>query len=123
GSVVARYRPAGAGDLAYVALCGPVREGAVTGVGQGAGLLGGVYHPFQMYDDPTRPLRVEGFTLPPDVTLGRMRGRMDLRAVLACRHNLGAADFDAYYGKALSLIASRQAVRAFRLDLEPAAAR
>jgi hypothetical protein len=123
GSVVARYRPAAPGDLGYVALCGPVREGAVTGVGQFAGLLGGVYHPYQMYEDPTQPLRIEGFALPPDVTLGRLRGRMDLRSAIACRGELGARDFDAYYGKALSLIASNRAVRAFRLEQEPAAAR
>src|SRR5262245_9068387 len=61
GSVTSRYRPAAPGALGYVALCGPVKEGAVTGVGQFAGLLGGVHSPFQMYDDPTRPLRIEGF--------------------------------------------------------------
>src|SRR6202011_4711328 len=59
GSVVARYRPGGDGSLGYVALCGPVKEGAVTGVGQFAGVLGGAYNPMQMYDDPTQPLRVE----------------------------------------------------------------
>src|SRR4029077_15326655 len=49
GSVTARYRPVEAGALGYVALCGPVREGSVAGVGQGAGLLGGAYDPFPMY--------------------------------------------------------------------------
>jgi hypothetical protein len=123
GSVVARYRPARAGDLGNVALCGPVREGAVAGVGQFAGLLGGVYDPFQMYDDPTRPLRVEGFSLPPDITLGRLRGRMDLRLAISAQRSLGARDFDAYYGKALSLIASKRAVSAFRLEAETAPVR
>jgi hypothetical protein len=123
GSVVARYRPARRGSLGYVALCGPVREGAVTGVGQFAGLLGGVYHPYQMYEDPTKPLQIDGFSLPADVTLGRLRGRMDLRAGLAARGNQPANDFDAYYGRALSLIATNRAVRAFRLDQEPGVVR
>jgi hypothetical protein len=118
GSVVARYRPALRGSLGYVALCGPVREGAVTGVGQFAGLLGGVYHPYQMYEDPTKPLQIDGFSLPADVTLGRLRGRMDLRAGLAARGSMPGNDFDAYYGRALSLIATNRAVRAFRLDQE-----
>jgi hypothetical protein len=123
GSVVVRYKPAHAGALAYVALSGPVREGAVTGVGQYAGLLGGMYNPLQMYDDPTGPLRLESFSLPADVTLGRLRGRMDLRTALAARGRLGQADFDTYYGQAVSLIASPAAVRAFRLDGEPPALR
>jgi hypothetical protein len=120
GSVAARYRPAAKGALGYVALCGPVKEGAVTGVGQGAGLLGGTYHPFQMYDDLTQPLRFDGLKLPPDVTLGRMRARLDMRTALASRKQLGPADFDKYYGKALSLLESTRTARAFHLVDEPA---
>jgi hypothetical protein len=123
GSTAVRYRPAERGALGYVALCGPVREAAVAGLGQGAGLLGGAYDPFAMYDDPTQPLRVEAFALPPDVTLGRLRVRMDLRSAVATRRGMGQGDFDTYYGKALSLIESSRAVRAFRLDREPAALR
>jgi len=118
GSVAARYRPAGAGDLSYVALGGPVKEGSVTGVGQNAGLLGGTYDPFPMYEDASKPLRVEGFTLPADVTLGRLQARMELRSAVASRRALGPADFDRYYGKALSLISSNRAVQAFRLERE-----
>jgi hypothetical protein len=120
GSVVARYRPAAAGSLGYVALCGPVTEAAVTGVGQFAGVLGGAYNPLQMYDDPTQPLRVESFTLPADMTLGRLRARIDLRGVLGRRRAIGPADFDGYYQQAFSLIESTRAGRAFRMDQEPA---
>lgn len=123
GSVVARYRPADVSSLGYVALSGPVIESGVIGVGQFAGLLGGQFDPFKMYDDPVPPLRVEGFALPPDVTLGRLRGRIDLRSAVAARQHLGPADFNTYYGKAVSLIESDKAVRAFRLDEEPAATR
>jgi hypothetical protein len=119
GSLVARYRPADRGALGYVALCGPVKEGVVTGVGQYAGLLGTEFNPYQMYDDPTLPLHLDGFALPPDVTLGRMKGRLDLRGVVAPSGRLGPREFDGHYGKALSLLESARAERAFRLDQEP----
>src|SRR5262249_25221260 len=118
GSVIARYRPAAQGSLSYAALCFPVREGAVSGVGQGAGLLGGTYDPFPLYEDPTTPLRAEAFTLPADTTLGRLQARIDLRTSLATRPGLGPKAFDGYYGKALSLIASKKAQKAFRLEEE-----
>ncbi len=123
GSVIARYRPADAATLSNVALSGPVIESGVIGVGQFAGLLGGQFDPFQMYSDATKPLQIDGFSLPTDTTLGRLRGRIDLRAVTAARQNLGPGDFDTYYGKALSLIESGRAERAFRLDDETPATR
>ena len=123
GAVVSRYRPARRGALGNVAVCGPVREGAVTSVGQGAGLLGGAHDPFSMYDDPTRPLRLEGLSLPPDTTLGRLRARIDLRTTLAARTHAGRADFDGYYGQAFSLLSAPRTLRAFRLEQEPPALR
>src|SRR5205085_8006465 len=50
GAVASRFRRAPNGALGYVALGGAVREGSVTGVGQFAGVLGGAYNPYQMYD-------------------------------------------------------------------------
>jgi hypothetical protein len=144
GSVIARYRPADAGRLGYVALCSPVKEGSQIGVGQGAGLLGATYDPFTMYDDPVQPLRLDTFTLPGDVTLDRLHARVDLRATIDAQRDAAAkrlnsgefsyetgrrpraestATFDAQYDKALSLVQSNAAVRAFRLDEEPAPVR
>lgn len=117
GSLVARYRPTDRGAMSYVALGGPVREGSVTGVGQFAGVLGGAYNPYQMYDDATGLVRLESLTLPPDITLGRLQARIDLRSRLGTT-NLGPADFDGYYQQAFSLLESARAARAFRLDLE-----
>lgn len=119
GSVVARFRPAAIGSPGYVSICGPIREGSVTGVGQYAGVLGGSYNPLQMYDDPTGPLRVESFTLPSDLTLGRLRARIDLRGTLGRASSGSGADFDRHYQQAYSLIESTRAGRAFRMDLEP----
>jgi uncharacterized protein (DUF1501 family) len=119
GANIARHRPTDAGTLSYATLCGPVMEAGVSGLGQGAGLLGGAYDPFPMYEDATRPLRTEVLAPPPDVTLGRLRGRMDLRAGLASREQIGRTDFDHYYSRALSLVESMKIERAFRLDQEP----
>src|SRR5204862_3246863 len=93
GSVIARHRPAEKGSLSYASLCFPVREGSVSGVGQGAGLLGGTYDPFPLHEDPTRPIRAEAFTLPADSTLGRMQARIDLRSSLAPGTGLGPKSF------------------------------
>jgi uncharacterized protein (DUF1501 family) len=123
GANVARHRPAQPGTLSFAAVCGPVMEAGVSGLGQGAGLLGGAYDPFTMYEDATRTLRTEVLAPPPDVTLGRLRGRMDLRAAIASREQIGDADFDRYYSRALSLVESLKAERAFRIDREPAALR
>src|SRR5262249_51651578 len=109
GAVASRYRPAVAGALGYVALCGPVRRGRVSGLAQWAGLLGAAHAPFAMYADPTRPLPVENLALPADMTLGRLRGRIDLRTALAAERGPRNAGFDGHYGKAFSLISSAQA--------------
>jgi hypothetical protein len=123
GAVVSRHRPAAKGAPANVALCGPVREGSVAGVGQGAGLLGGAHDPFAVYDDPSQPLRLQGLSLPADTTLGRLKGRIDLRASLAKRPVSRRADFDGYYGQALSLLSSPRTRKAFQLEHEPATLR
>lgn len=139
GSVIARYRPAEADRLSYVALGAPVKEGNQIGVGQAAGLLGATYDPFTMYDDATLPLKLDTFTLPGDVTLDRLHSRVDLRAVFDSRHPrsspsivLPASDkkpgrqpgaaltssFDEHYDKAISLVQSNSVVKGFRLDQE-----
>src|SRR5262245_24277427 len=79
GSVVARHRPAGPGRFSNVAVGGPTKEGVVVGLGQGAGLLGAAYDPFPMYDDATKPINLDVFTLPDDITLDRLQHRVDLR--------------------------------------------
>ncbi len=125
-----RHRPAARGNFGYVALCGPVKEGSVQGVGQSAGLLGAAYDPYQMYEDPSKPLRLEGFSLPNEVAMTRFDARVQLRTQLAegpigatAESRPNSTAFDAYYDQALSLIQSRRAVRAFQLDEEPAAMR
>jgi len=136
GAIVGKYRPARQGNLGNVAICSPVKEARQLGVGQSAGLLGGTYDPYTMYDDATKPLQLEGFTLPDDVSLERLQSRVDLRALIesqteatlravASRKSKRAAtseddltSFDAHYNQALSLIQTNRAVDAFRLEEE-----
>ncbi len=138
GSVVSRYRPAEFGRMSYVAVCSPVKENVIVGVGQGAGLLGAAHDPFQMYDDATQPLKLETFQLPPGVDPGRLKARMDLRSIVSAQTSLrnngvsgssvidamptrgtgNAADFDAFYDQAWSLLQSDRAIKAFRLEEE-----
>ena len=75
GSVISLHSPIASNRFPYVAVCGPVKENVIVGVGQGAGLLGAAYDPFTMYDDPTQPLKLETFSLPGDVTLNRLQDR------------------------------------------------
>ncbi len=137
GSVIAYNSSLAADQFSYVAVCGPVKENVIVGVGQGGGLLGAAYDPFTMYDDPTKPLKLETFSLPGDVTLNRLKDRVDLwhridqklsRATSAAISSLRSkptelASFDAYYQKALSLVQSNDAVGAFRLEEEAPALR
>jgi hypothetical protein len=121
GANIGRYRPADRGRFGYVAVGGAVKEGRVTGVGQAAGLHGAAFDPYTMYDDATKPLQPLGFTLPRDMTLDRIRSRVDLRtAIDAHRDGLAGsqASFDQYYDQALSLIQTRRAALAFGLDAE-----
>lgn len=118
---VAKYRPARQGRFGNVAVCGPVLEARVSGVGQSAGLLGAAYDPYTMYEDPTQPIRPAGFTLPDDMPLDRLASRMDLRRTLDQQYasiSGRQSTFDNFYGTALSLIQSQRAVRAFRLEDE-----
>jgi hypothetical protein len=132
GSVVARYRPADQRGFSYVALGSAVKEGSVVGVGQGAGLLGAAFDPYAMYDDPTQPLKLDVFTLPGEVTLERLKARTDLRRIIETRLGADAPSLgqrttgipiDAFYEKALTLIQSSGAIRAFQLEQENAALR
>jgi uncharacterized protein (DUF1501 family) len=100
-------------------------------------LLGAAYDPFPMYDDATKPINLDVFSLPGDITLDRLKERVDLRQAFDIRHAARAErgtiaeprkatrteSFDAYFDKALSLVQSSAAVRAFRLEEEPAAVR
>ncbi|MBI3864941.1 MAG: DUF1501 domain-containing protein [Planctomycetia bacterium] len=109
GAATTRFRPAETGKFGYVTVCGPTKEAGVVGLGQGAGILGGAFDPYQMYDDPTKPLKLEVFSLPGDITFDRLKDRVDLRRLIdgqavalgtqqiAGQKLTGTDSFDAYY--------------------------
>jgi hypothetical protein len=117
GAIASRYKPAEPGRLGFVSVCGPIIEGAVTGVGQSAGILGAAHDPFQMYQDPQQRLNVDSLVLPPDVDLGRMKARIDLRSARTALE--WAAGFDSHYDTAFALLGSTTTAKAFKLEDEP----
>jgi uncharacterized protein (DUF1501 family) len=121
GAAAARYRPAAKDMLSNVALCGPVIESGIVGVGQSAGLLGPAFDPFRIYDNPTQPLKLDAYTLPGDVTLDRLESRVDLRSQLDAQlAAVGSGGLDPFFQQAVSLLQSGRALKAFRLEEEPA---
>lgn len=114
GAIAARYRPAAKGRFGFVSVCAPIREGAVTGVGQSAGILGAAHDPFVMHENPTRPVGMECLTLPPDVTLGRLKARMALSP---------RGGFGKHHESAFALLGRSATARAFRLADEAPAVR
>jgi hypothetical protein len=129
GSVVAKYKPAERGSFSYVAIGGPVKEGREIGVGQGAGLLGPSFDPFTVYENPKEPIKLSAFTLPGDISLDRLQSRIDLRGELdqllaqQTQSTAGGKGFDPFFQQALSLLHSGKAIRAFKMEEEPAALR
>ena len=124
GAAIARHRPAAQDTFHNVALCGPVIESGIAGVGQSAGLLGPAFDPFRLYDNPTQPLKLEAYTLPGDVTLDRLQSRVDLRSSLDEQvAALGSRGLDPFFHQALGLLQSGRALKAFRLEEELPATR
>jgi hypothetical protein len=134
GCAVARFGRAPRGEAArlprYVTLPSVLHDGDGGEVpGQGPGILGRRYAPFQVAGDPSRPdFRLDTLKLSGDVDGRRLRDRLGLRAELD--RELGraagrpAADaLDGYYERAWGLLQSAAARRAFDLADEPDRAR
>jgi len=125
GAVISRFRPASGGGVSNVAVCGPTKEAAVVGLGQGAGLLGATHDPLTNYEDPTRPINLETFSLAGGMTVERLRRRVELEQRLAEQvggDSRGRAWSD-QRRLALSLLQQSATIEAFRLEQEPPAVR
>jgi len=89
----------------------------VVPAGQFAGALGHRADPWVLACDPSAAdFRVPALGLPEEVSPSRLDGR---RSLLASLDHLRAPDFDAQAAKALDLVSSAAARRAFELDREP----
>src|SRR5262245_45594478 len=97
--------------------------------GQGAGWLGPLYNPMRIDADASKPdYRVGEFDPPAEVSVSRTDGRRELLRSLdnqirkmESQPNLDA--MGAHYQRAFSLLASRDAMRAFDLTREPQSVR
>ena len=125
GAVISRFRPARAGGVSNVAVCGPTKEAAVVGLGQGAGLLGATHDPLTNYEDPTRPINLETFSLAGGMTVERLQRRVELEQRLADQASGGARGraWSDQRRLALSLLQQSATIEAFRLERESVAVR
>ena len=130
GSNIVRLKPSTEPMLPFVMLPRPLQESNVVGKGGGAGFLGKAFDPYTLYppgDDldmnKLERLTVDDLKLPPEVFALRLQRRAELRTVIESampevekaveRYNL-----DDYYQRALNLIVSGRARKAFDLSQE-----
>ncbi len=131
GSEIVRLRPMTDPMLPFVMLPRPLQESNVIGKGGGAGFLGKAFEPYRLFPDgddmdmnKMDHIKVDDLKLPPEVFALRLQRRAQLReAIEAATPDIDKAvenyDLDDYYQRALNLIISGRARKAFDLTLEP----
>jgi len=131
GSQIVRLRPLSDPMLPFVMLPRPLQESNVVGKGGSAGFLGKAYDPYTLYpegDDMDMNkmdhVKVDGLELPTEVFALRLQRRAKLRdAIEQAMPDIDKAvenyNLDDYYRRALSLIISGRARKAFDLSQEP----
>ncbi len=130
GSQIIRLRPVNEPMLPFVMLPRPLQESNVVGKGGSAGFLGKAYDPYRLFPDgddmdmtKMDRIRVDDLKLPPEVFSLRLQRRAHLRdAIEAAMPDVEKAvenyNLDDYYQRALNLIISGRARKAFDLTLE-----
>lgn len=135
GSQISRIKPPVVPMLPFVMMPRPLQESNVVGKGGTAGFLGRAYDPYLLYpagDDMDMAkmdrIQVDDLQLRGEVGRVRLERRARLRTVINqgmddLEKATSRYDLDDYYGKALGLVISGNARKAFDLNLEPAAIR
>src|SRR5688572_19486494 len=123
GSQVARIMPSKDPMLPFVMLPRPLQESNVIGKGGTAGFLGAAYDPYYLYQDPAGAINSDDLALRKEISSGRMERRASiLQKVNAAMPEIDKAvseyALDSYYAKALELVISGRARKAFNLDEE-----
>jgi hypothetical protein len=130
GCNIVKFKPPTVPMLPFVMLPRPLQESGVVGKGGTAGFLGRAYDPYTLYppgDDMDLKkmdrIRVDDLTLRPEVSPKRLERRSRLRDLInegmpALEKATAKYDLDAYYGKALGLVISGKARKAFDLGQE-----
>ncbi len=135
GSNIIRLKPPTEPMLPFVMLPRPLQESNVVGKGGNAGFLGRAFDPYTLYPagddlDNTKMdrIRTDDLKLRQEVSSSRLERRAKLRQVVdsampALDKATAKYDLDEYYGKALGLVISGRARKAFDLSQEPASMR
>ncbi len=135
GSQIVRIKPPTVPMLPFVMLPRPLQESGVVGKGGTAGFLGRAYDPYYLYppgDDMDMKkmdrIKVDDLQLRPEVTSQRLERRASLRQKIeqgmpALDKATAKYDLDKYYDKALGLVVSGRARKAFDLGQEKPATR
>jgi hypothetical protein len=131
GSNIIRLKPPEVPMLPFVMMPRPLQESGVVGKGGTAGFLGRAFDPYTLYppgDDmdlnKMDRISVEDLKLREEVTAKRLSRRAKLRDVIndgmpALEQATAKYSLDEYYGKALGLVISGRARKAFDLSQEP----
>ena len=135
GSNIIKMKPPTVPMLPFVMMPRPLQESNVVGKGGSAGFLGKGYDPYLLYPngddmDMTKMdrVRTDDLKLREELTPVRMERRATLRDTISkgmpeIEQAVAKHDLDEYYGKALGLVTSGRAKKAFELAEEPAAVR
>jgi uncharacterized protein (DUF1501 family) len=124
GSHVAKLKPPVEPVLPFVELPRPLQESGIIGKGGAAGFLGKAYDPYRLYQDPSKPIKLEDLALRKEVPPERLKDRfLLLKGINGSMPDLEKAlnDYavDEYYAKAFDLVLSGKARDAFDLTKEP----
>ncbi len=135
GSNIIRLRPPEVPMLSFVMMPRPLQESNVIGKAGTAGFLGREFDPYTLYpagDDLDNAkmdhVKAEDLELRPEVSVDRLERRAKLResidaAMPAIDRAVKSYDLDKYEEKALGLVLSGRARKAFDLENESAALR
>lgn len=130
GSNIVRLRPLDQPMLPFVMLPRPLQESNVVGKGGSAGFLGKAFDPYTLFPDgddmdmaKMDRIRTDDLKLPPEVFALRLQRRAKLReAIEEAMPDIDKAvanyNLDDYYTRALNLIVSGRARKAFDLTQE-----
>jgi hypothetical protein len=131
GCNISRIKPPAVPMLPFVMMPRPLQESNVVGKAGTAGFLGRGYDPYYLYptgDDmdmaKMERIIVDDLRLRPEVNSLRLERRATLRDTIthgmpAIEKAVAKYDLDEYYGKALGLVLSGRARKAFDLTQEP----
>ncbi len=131
GCHIIRLKPPTVPMLPFVMMPRPLQESNVVNKGGTAGFLGRAYDPYYLFPpgddmdmDKMSKIKVDDLALRPEVSKFRLQRRARLRELInSGLRDLDKAvakyDLDEYYDKALSLVISGRARKAFDLKEEP----